>query len=52
MRPENSEQLKAVKAILKVLNIDFTSKKEKVYNPEFVKKIQESRKQGKRWKSK
>ena len=45
VRPENSEQLKAVKAILKVLNVDFTSKKDKKYNPEFVKKIQESRKQ-------
>jgi len=47
VRPENSEQLKAVKAILKVLNVDFTSKKEKEYNPEFVKKIQDSRKQAK-----
>jgi len=47
VRPENSEQLKAVKAVLKVLNVDFTSKKEKNYDPEFVKKIQESRKQAK-----
>ena len=39
--------MKAVKAILKVLNVDFTSKKEKEYNPEFVKKIQDSRKQAK-----
>ena len=47
VRPENSEQLKAIKAILKVLNVDFVSKKEKQYDPEFVKKIEESRKQAK-----
>lgn len=42
--------MKAVKAVLKVLNIDFISKKEKKYDPEFVKKIQESRKQAKEGK--
>ena len=50
VRPENSEQLKAIKAILKVLNVDFVSKKEKQYDPEFVKKIEESRKQAKEGK--
>lgn len=50
VRPENSEQLKAVKAILKVLNVDFTTKKEKAYNSDFVKKIEESRKQAKEGK--
>ena len=50
VRPENNEQMKAVKAVLKVLNVDFTLKKEKKYNPEFVKKIQESRKQAKEGK--
>lgn len=50
VKPENNEQLKAVKTILKVLNVDYTSKKEKKYDPEFVKKIQESRKQAKEGK--
>jgi hypothetical protein len=45
VRPENNEQLKAVKAILKALHVDFTSRKGDQYDPEFVKKIEESRKQ-------
>lgn len=44
-RPENIEQLKAIKAVLKALNVDFISKKDGEYDAEFVKKIQESRKQ-------
>jgi ribosomal protein S2 len=48
--PENNEQLKAVKAILKVLQIDFISKKGKQYDEAFVKKITESRKQVKEGK--
>jgi len=50
VHPENNEQLKTVKAILKALNVDFIAKKEKGYNPEFVKKIQESRKEAKEGK--
>ena len=50
VRPENNEQLKAVKAVLKVLQIDFISKKGKQYDPEFVNKITESRKQVKEGK--
>ena len=50
VHPENNEQLKIVKAILKALNVDFTAKKEKSYDPEFVKKIQDSRKQVKEGK--
>ena len=50
VRPENSEQLKSIKAVLKVLNVDFVSKKEKQYDPEFVIKIEESRKQAKEGK--
>ena len=50
VRPENDEQLKAVKAVLKVLHIDFISRKGKQYDPEFVKKIEESRKQAKQGK--
>ena len=38
------------KAVLKALSVDFISKEEKKYNPEFVKKIQESRKQVKEGK--
>ncbi|MCF8451421.1 MAG: hypothetical protein K9G49_16230 [Taibaiella sp.] len=48
--PENNEQLKAVKAILKVLHVDFISKKGKQYDPEFVKKIELSRNQVKEGK--
>ena len=47
VRPENREQMKAVKAVLKLLNVDFISKKEENYDPELVKKIQESRQQAK-----
>lgn len=50
VRPENDEQLKAIKAVLKVLHIDFISKKEKEYDPAFVRKIQESKKQAKEGK--
>jgi hypothetical protein len=42
--------MKAVKSVLKVLNVDFISKKESTYDPAFVKKIQESRKQAKEGK--
>ena len=45
VKPENKEQLKAIKAVLKVLNVVFISEKEKPYNKEFVKKIEEGRKQ-------
>ncbi len=50
VKPDNNNQLKAVKAVLKALSVDFISKEEKKYNPEFVKKIQESRKQVKEGK--
>ncbi len=48
--PENNEQLKAVKAILKVLRVEFVSKKGVQYDEAFVKKITESRKQVKEGK--
>jgi hypothetical protein len=51
VRPENNEQLKAVKAVLKVLHVDFVSKKGNKYDPEFVKKIEERRKQVKEGKT-
>jgi hypothetical protein len=47
VQPENKEQLKAVKAVLKLMNINFTSRKETTYKPEFIKKIQESQQQAK-----
>ncbi len=47
VQPQNSEKLRAVKAVLKALDVDFIVKKEKSYDPAFVKKIQESRKQAK-----
>ena len=39
--PKNNEQLKAVKSVLKALKIPFNKS---LYNPEYVKKIQESEK--------
>ncbi|RKR85278.1 hypothetical protein BDD43_5542 [Mucilaginibacter gracilis] len=38
VRPDNDEKLKALKAVLKVLEIDFEENKSP-YNPEFVSKI-------------
>ena len=37
--PQNNEQLKAVKSVLKALKIPFNKSP---YNPEYLKKIQES----------
>lgn len=45
IHPENSEQLKAIKAVLKALNVGFESTKESPYNKAFVEKIKQSRKQ-------
>lgn len=38
IHPKNKEQLAAVKAFVKALKIDFTTKKSP-YNPDFVKEI-------------
>jgi hypothetical protein len=46
VHPQNKEQLNALKAFMKALKISFEA--EKPYDPEFVAKIQESRKQVKR----
>jgi uncharacterized membrane protein (DUF106 family) len=43
-RPDSKEKLEALKAFAKALKISFASKEEG-YDPEFVSKIQESRKQ-------
>lgn len=41
IHPKNSDQLEAIKSVLKALKIPF-EKKESLYNPEFVKMIQEA----------
>jgi len=40
--PKTKEQLKAVKAVLKTLKIDFKSERS-LYNPEFIEKIIQGR---------
>jgi hypothetical protein len=40
--PKNEEQATALKAVMKVLRIDFETK-ESPYNPEFVKEILQAR---------
>jgi predicted adenine nucleotide alpha hydrolase (AANH) superfamily ATPase len=42
MHPESKEQLSALKAIAKALNVKFETSP---YNPEFVKKIKASKKE-------
>ncbi len=44
LRPDNLEKLEALKAVARALKIPFETE-EKPYDPEFVEKIQESRKQ-------
>jgi ribosomal protein S2 len=48
--PENNEQLKAIKAVLKALRVEFVSSKGDQYDEAFVKKITESCKQAKEGK--
>ena len=47
IHPESGEQLQAIKTVLKAMKIPFEKQKEKEssYNPEFIKKINESKKQ-------
>lgn len=47
VHPENKKQLAALKAFMKAFNISFEENKS-TYDPEFVAKIQESRKQAER----
>jgi len=44
MHPKNKEQLSALKAFAKALKVDFETEKSP-YNPTFVSKIKESKKQ-------
>lgn len=43
--PQTSEQVSALKAFMQALKIKFEISKEETYNPEFVEKIFESKKQ-------
>lgn len=42
---DNKEQIKAIKAFLKLINVSFKTKKDNKYDPGFVKKISESSKE-------
>ena len=44
LHPKNKEQLSALKAFAKALKVDFETEKSP-YNPDFVAKIKESKKQ-------
>ncbi len=44
MHPQNKDQLSALKAFAKALKVDFETEKSP-YNPDFVAKIKESKKQ-------
>jgi len=43
VHPENSEQVNALKAFIKALNMKFEIASESHYNPDFVAKIKKSR---------
>ena len=51
-RPSNTNEVNTLKAFLKALNIKFEMAKESPYNPEFVTKIEKSRKDFKDGKGK
>lgn len=42
---ENKEQIKAIKAFLKLITVSFKTKKDTKYDLEFVRKIKESNKE-------
>jgi hypothetical protein len=43
--PNSNEQIEAIKAFMKALKIKFEVSKESVYNADFVKKIEKSKKE-------
>jgi exoribonuclease R len=45
VHPANEEQVNALKAFVKALKIKFEITSEKTYNPDFVAKIQKSKKE-------
>ena len=44
MHPKNKEQLTALKAIAKILKVQFETQDASSYSPEFVKKVLQGRK--------
>ena len=48
--PKTNEQIVALKALMKALKIEFELSEERLYNPEFVAKIEGSRQQAKEGK--
>ncbi|PWH86012.1 DUF2683 family protein [Brumimicrobium oceani] len=49
--PSSNDEAEALKAIAKAMKIKFEITKDIPYNPDFVKKIQESKKQAKEGKT-
>jgi len=49
--PKTNEQIVALKALMKALKIEFELSEERLYNPEFVAKIEGSRQQAKEGKT-
>ncbi|MBC8110471.1 MAG: hypothetical protein H7Y04_05365 [Verrucomicrobia bacterium] len=49
--PRDNSQIKALKAFMKALNIKFEVTQESPYDPEFVSKIEASRKQAQEGKT-
>lgn len=45
IQPETKEQENALKAFIKALKLKFEIRKEDSYNPDFISKIKESKKQ-------
>lgn len=45
VHPKNGEQIDAIKAFMKALKIKFEVSKETIYNSEFIKKIEKSKKE-------
>jgi hypothetical protein len=43
IHPENAEQVNALKAFIKALNMKFETTREQYYHPEFVAKLKKSR---------
>jgi ribosomal protein S5 len=45
VHPSNNDEMNVIKAFFKALKIKFEVTQDSVYNPEFVEKIEKSRKQ-------
>lgn len=51
VHPENADQENALKAFIKALKMKFEIQKDQPYDPDFVDKIQKSRKQSQQGKT-